>query len=63
MIFYDSINESKITTAVFIDFKKAFDTVDHTILIKKLDLIGVRNTSLNLLQNYLQHRKQKTLAN
>ena len=48
---------------VYIDFKKAFDTVDHNILIQKLKLIGIRNNNLKLLTNYLSNRKQRTLAN
>ena len=58
-----SVNKNKITSAVFIDFKKAFDTVDHDILNKKLNLLEIQDTNLRLLIDYLSNRKQRTQAN
>ena len=46
------------TLGVFIDLTKAFDTVDHNILLKKLFHYEVRGYNLKLLQSYLQNRKQ-----
>ena len=43
---------------VFIDLKKAFDTVDHDILCKKLKLYGVYQLELSWLGSYLSNRKQ-----
>ena len=53
-----SINSNKICTAIFIDFKKAFDTVDHDILIKKRHHYGIRGLPLLWLKNYLIKRPQ-----
>lgn len=44
--------------AVFIDLKKAFDTVSVPILVKRLERIGVRGLALNLFESYLTERKQ-----
>ena len=38
---YLNIDEGKYTGLIFIDLKKAFDTVDHEILLKKLKMYGV----------------------
>ena len=46
---------------MFLDLAKAFNTIDHTILIKKLKQYGIRGTPLELLKKYLQNRKQQTL--
>ena len=58
-----AMNNKDITVAVFNDFKKAFDTVDHSILLRKIDLCGIRHANLKLLNSYISHRKQHTLFN
>ena len=60
---YNAMNIKEVPVAVFIDFKKAFDTIDHTILLNKLDISGIRNTNLKLITSYLSKRKQQTFAN
>ena len=43
---------------VFIDLSKALDTIDHSILLKKLEMNGVKTTNLAWLASYLNGRKQ-----
>ena len=49
--------------AAYIDMSKAFDTVNHNILLKKLQKLGFSRNLLKLLQNHLTNRKQSTTAN
>ncbi|CAB3983987.1 Hypothetical predicted protein [Paramuricea clavata] len=49
--------------AVFLDLKKAFDTVNHDILLAKLELYGIKNTPLMLLKSFLSDRSQKCQVN
>ena len=62
-IIFDNMNNGKITAAVFIDLRKAFDTVDHTILLSKLEKMGIKDDMFNWCKNYLSDRKQRTLVN
>ena len=55
---YDSFNQNKYTLGAFIDLSKAFDTVDHNILIDKLNSYGIKNNSLMWFLSYLSNRKQ-----
>ena len=48
----------KAALGVFIDLKKAFDTVDHGLLLAKLEHYGVRGMALGLLRDYLGGRGQ-----
>ena len=52
------IDQGFLTGAVFIDLRKAFDTVDHNVVVRKLQQIGVVNTELNWFKNYLNNRTQ-----
>ena len=54
-----NINSGKMTGVAFIDLRKAFDTVNHDILISKLKDIGVSESSLCWFKSYLTCRNQK----
>ena len=48
---------------VFVDLKKAFDTVDHHILLQKLALYGIQDNELEWFKSYLSNRSQFTRVN
>ena len=54
----ESFEYNKYTLGVFIDLSKAFDTVDDSILLKKLELYGVTDRNHSWFKNYLSNRKQ-----
>ena len=54
----DALDTGHFACGVFIDLKKAFDTVDHKILISKLEHYGVRGIIKDWLSSYLDNRKQ-----
>ena len=54
----ESIDNGKYGCGVFIDLKKAFDTVNHEILLSKLEHYGIRNNILDWFGSYLGGRKQ-----
>ena len=55
---YLNIDKGKFTSVTFIDLKKAFDTVNHEILLKKLYLYGIREKEFRWFRSYLSNGKQ-----
>ena len=53
----------KFFCGVFLDFRKAFDTVNHAILLKKPEHYGIRDKSNKWLRSFLEGRKQHTTIN
>lgn len=55
---YTGINFGKKMSALFLDITKAFDTIDHELLLQALELSGIRGGPLMLLKSYLTERTQ-----
>ena len=53
-----AMDNNKITCGIFVDLSKAFDTVNHHILLGKLENYGIRGKGLELFKSYLSDRKQ-----
>ena len=54
----EAIDTNNFACGIFIDLKKAFDTVDHEILLKKLDYYGIRGLPNEWFRSYLTGREQ-----
>ena len=57
------MNQKRFPINIYLDLSKAFDTLDHEILLCKLEYYGIRGISLKLLENYFFYRKQYVLFN
>ena len=55
-----NMDKGLINCVTFLDFSKAFDTVDHTTLLHKLSLYGVAENSLAWFKSYLTNRQQRS---
>jgi hypothetical protein len=54
-----SIDQREVVLGVFIDLKKAFDTISHQVLLRKLEnIVGMEGTALKMFQSYLVNRRQ-----
>ena len=57
------LNDNEYTVASFIDLRKAFDTINHNILLQKLPHFGISIKAIQWIRNYLSNRKQKCTVN
>ena len=55
-----NMEQGRLCGAVFLDLTKAFDTVDHQILLSKLSAYGLSGNSLQWFRSYITDRKQRT---
>lgn len=58
-----NIDKGSVNAVVFLDLKKAFDTVDHTILLSKLFEYGIRGNAYEWFRSYLDNRNQQCFVN
>ena len=58
-----NMDNGELSISIFLDFKKAFDTIDHQILIQKSEAAGLDHAMCNLISNYLTNRSQTTKIN
>lgn len=53
-----ALDKKKYVVAVFFDISKAFDSIDHKVLLFKLEKMGIRGKALDLIRSYLTNRQQ-----
>lgn len=59
----DNLNNKKVCSCIFLDLKKAFDTLDHKILLNKLKEVGIGSNLLNWFSSYLSDRINYSYVN
>ena len=59
----DNVDKGKLTGVVFLDIRKAFDSVDHSILLEKVQFYGVADRELMWFKSFFTARQQQCLIN
>ena len=59
----ENVDNDEHSISIFLDLSKAFDSVNHKILLNKLEHYGIRGISLSFFKSYLSNRKQFTVVN
>ena len=60
---YENLDQGNTVVSIFMDFSKAFDCIDHQILLRKLHSYGIRGIALDWFRSYLNDRKQYVVIN
>ena len=60
---YANMDRGLYSLVIFLDLKKAFDTVNHEIMLSKFQMYGFKEKAINLLRCYLTHRTQRCQLN
>ena len=60
---YENLDDNKLLFAMYLDFKKAFDSVDQDILLKKLHFYGVRGSTSRWFRSYMTDRTKYVSVN
>lgn len=55
---YDNLDSGSLFFSIFLDFRKAFDCVDHAVLLSKMNFYGIRGRALEWFESYLDGRTQ-----
>ena len=59
----NALDKGEYVCALFMDLSKAFDTINHDLMLAKLEAYGFSNNSLQFMHNYLKNRKQRVQLN
>ena len=59
----NALEDGEYSLGIFLDFSKAFDTVNHDILFTKLEYLGIRDVTLQWFKSYLSDREQYVVYN